>query len=258
MEPTTDTTRDSRGRASFIQELICRFEEEVGSITLDPVIEEVVYAVTVDGRPFRDMTCSPWDVRELVVGNLFTAGKIDRADQVRSLEIDEEAGTATVTTTKAPAAAGAVVDRVLCPASSAPRAVEPMLTAGEVTSRIGFLEGNSSLFHRTGGVHSAVMVDGEGQLVAWFEDIGRHNALDKLAGWCVMNGVDASDKVLLFSGRVPREIIARAIRIGFPVVISPGAPTNLSISLACEHGVTLIGFAKNGKFNVYTHTARIR
>ena len=102
------------------------------------------------------------------------------------------------------------------------------------------------------------MVDGQGDLVAWFEDIGRHNALDKLAGWCVMNGVDASDKVLLFSGRVPREIIARAIRIGFPVVISPGAPTNLSISLACEHGVTLIGFAKNGKFNVYTHTARIK
>ena len=64
--------------------------------------------------------------------------------------------------------------------------------------------------------------------------------------------------MLLFSGRVPREIIARAIRIGFPVVISPGAPTNLSIQLACEHGVTLIGFAKSGKFNVYTHTARIK
>lgn len=257
MESIADMTCDSRGRTSFIQELICRFEEEVGSITLDPVIEEVVYTVTVDGRPFRDMTCSPWDVRELVVGNLFTAGKIDRADQVRCLEIDEDAGTVKVETEDSSLASGAVVDRVLCP-DAAPPAVEPMLTAREVTSRIGFLEGNSGLFHRTGGVHSAVMVDGQGDLVAWFEDIGRHNALDKLAGWCVMNGVDASDKVLLFSGRVPREIIARAIRIGFPVVISPGAPTNLSISLACEHGVTLIGFAKNGKFNVYTHTARIK
>lgn len=253
-----DASRDSRGKASFIHELICRFEEEVGSITLDSVIEEVVYAVTVDGRPFRDMTCSPWDVRELVMGNLYTAGKIDRADQVSRLDIDEDAGTVMVEICDESAAAGSVVDRVLCPVQSAPKTVEPMLTAQEVTSRIGFLEGNSRLFHRTGGVHSAVMVDGEGELVAWFEDIGRHNALDKLAGWCVMNGMDASDKVLLFSGRVPREIIARAIRIGFPVVISPGAPTNLSIQLACEHGVTLIGFAKSGKFNVYTHTARIK
>lgn len=73
-----------------------------------------------------------------------------------------------------------------------------------------------------------------------------------------MNKVDASDKILLFSGRVPREIIARAIRAGFPIVISPGEPTNLSIRLACDHGVTLIGFAKDGKFNVYTHSARVR
>lgn len=258
MESTVDVTGGSRGQAAFVQELIYRFEKEAGSITLDPVIEEVVYAVTVDGRPFRDMTCSPWDIRELVVGNLFTAGRIDRFGQVLSLEIDEEAGTVRVETDESSAAPGAVVDRVLCPAASAPPEVEPMLTPQEVNSRIGFLEGNSSLFHRTGGVHSAVMVDGQGQLVAWFEDICRHKALDKLAGWCVMKEVDASDKVLLFSGRVPREIIARAIRIGFPVVISPGAPTNLSIQLACEHGVTLIGFAKNGKFNVYSHTARIK
>lgn len=252
------TQQDSRGQASFTHGLICRFDKEKSSIRLDSVIEEVVYATTLNGVPYRDMTCSPWDVRELVIGGLFTSGRIDRFDQILNLEIDEEAGTVTVETTDDAGAAGLVVDRVLCPEASRDRPIEPMLTAQEVSERIEYLEGGSELFHRTGGVHSAVMVDRDGALVAWFEDIGRHNALDKLAGWCVMNGADASDKILLFSGRVPREIIARAIRIGFPVVISPGAPTNLSIQLACEHGVTLIGFAKNGKFNVYTHTARIR
>lgn len=245
--------------SSFIHELICRFEEEVGSYQIDSVIEEVVFTVYVNGEVFRDMTCSPWHIAELVAGNLYTAGKIDSFAQVESIEVDEDAGEVRVEVdSDADAAtAGSVVDRVLCPTAEPRRDVEPMLTAGEVTTRIGFLEGNSRLFHRTGGVHSAVLVDGEGELMAWFEDIGRHNALDKLAGWCIMNQVDASDKILLFSGRVPREIIARAIRVGTPVVISPGAPTNLSIQLACDHGVTLIGFAKNGKFNVYTHAGRI-
>lgn len=268
MQPATKTESlsTSTGRQpeeSFIRELICRFEEEVGSFQIDTVIEEAVFTVCVDGEPFRDMTCSPWDIEELVVGNLFTAGRVDAPEQIASVEVDTDAGEVRVTLADGAAAGrpgGIVVDRVLCPGTDARSGVvvAPMLTAQEVTSRIGFLEGNSRLFHRTGGVHSAVMVDGNGELLAWFEDIGRHNALDKLAGWCMMNKVDASDKVLLFSGRVPREIIARAIRIGFPVVISPGAPTNLSIKLACEHGVTLIGFAKNGTFNVYTHAARIQ
>lgn len=256
----SDGAVDSTSPSSFIHELICRFEEEVGTYQIDSVIEEVVYTIMVNGAVYRDATCSPWHIPELVVGNLFTAGKIDAIEQISSLDIDDEAGVIRVEIGEGAVAdtQGSVVDRVLCPQADSRVAVEPMLTAEEVSTRIGFLEGNSKLFHRTGGVHSAVLVDCEGELVAWFEDIGRHNALDKLAGWCVMNHVDASDKILLFSGRVPREIIARAIRIGVPVVISPGAPTNLSIALACEHGITLIGFAKNGKFNVYTHTARIK
>ncbi len=245
---------------SFTQEFVCRFEEEVGSYRIDSVIEEVVYTVLVNGEPYRDVACSPWNIRELVVGGLFTAGRMEGIDELRSLVIDEELGTVSVTLADGGhRAAGSVVDRVLCPVPGAGEHERgPRLTAREVSERIEFLEGNSRLFHRTGGVHSAVMVDARGELVAWFEDIGRHNALDKLAGWCLLNQVDASDKILLFSGRVPREIIARVIRIGFPVVISPGAPTNLSIRLACDHGVTLIGFAKDRKFNVYTHSARIQ
>lgn len=259
----SEATAEQASPSSFIHELICRFEEEVGTYQIDSVIEEVVFTVLVDGAVHRDMTCSPWHIEELVLGSLFTSGKIERIENVASIEVDEEAGEVRVRTEAVrgarPETAGAVVDRVLCPqAQRSAASIEPMLTAEEVSTRIGFLEGNSQLFHRTGGVHSAVLVDGEGELVAWFEDIGRHNALDKLAGWCLMNHVDASDKILLFSGRVPREIIARAIRIGVPVVISPGAPTNLSIQLACEHGITLIGFAKNGKFNVYTHATRIK
>lgn len=260
MEPSTHAVgKGDSAAASYSHELVCRFEEEVGSFRIDSVIEEVVFSIVVNSELYRDVACSPWHIRELVVGSLFTAGRIDGADDIVSLEVDDAAGKVLVELACTRDPEGSVIDRVLCPVpTSAEPVLEPVLTAREVSERIEFLEGGSRLFHRTGGVHSAVMVDEKGELVAWFEDIGRHNALDKLIGWCVLTGTDASDKILLFSGRVPREIIARAIRAGFPIVISPGAPTNLSIRLACDHGVTLIGFAKDGRFNVYTHSARIR
>lgn len=259
MDASVDRLKEETD-SSFANELVCRFEEEIGSYRIDSVIEEVVFTVLVNGEPYRDMACSPWRVRELVVGGLFTAGLIESADEIASLDIDEAGGVAAVALAATSRSSdGSAIDRVLRPVPSTKESpLAPMLTAREVSERIEFLEGGSRLFHRTGGVHSAVMVDAAGELVAWFEDIGRHNALDKLVGWCVLNKVDASDKVLLFSGRVPREIIARTVRAGFPIVISPGAPTNLSIRLACDHGVTLIGFAKDGKFNVYTHEARIQ
>ena len=248
--------------SSFIRELICRFEEEVGVLQIDTVIEEAAYTIFANGEFLREMTCSPWHIPELVVGSLFTSGVIDSADQVTALDIDDKAGTIRVAVDSPSPSHQRTQpkgNRPFMPDAASPQPnVSPMITPKAVSSNIEFLEGNSHLFHRTGGVHSAAVVDGQSNLLAWFEDIGRHNALDKLAGWCLMNHVDASDKVLLFSGRIPREIIARAIRIGFPVIISPGAPTNLSIDLACKHGVTLIGFAKNGRFNVYTHTARIK
>ena len=247
---------------SFIRELICRFEEEVGVLQIDTVIEEAAYTIFVNDEPVREMTCSPWHIPELTVGSLFTSGVIDNTEQVTALDIDEEAGVIRVAVDSPPPSrrwAQLEGGQTLIAGTATPQPnISPMITPKAVSSNIEFLEGNSHLFHRTGGVHSAAIVDGQSNLLAWFEDIGRHNALDKLAGWCLMNHVDASDKVLLFSGRIPREIIARAIRIGFPVIISPGAPTNLSIDLACKHGVTLIGFAKNGRFNVYTHTARIK
>lgn len=239
-----------RSETSFNRELICRFNEGEGSLRIDSVIEEYALIIRVNGELFRDTTCSPWDIKELVAGCLFTAGVVGSPHDLEDMEIDEEAGTANVRVSLAASSqvGGAPVIH--------PEA-EPLLSAHKVSECIDFLEGNSRLFHRTGGVHSAVLVDRNGDLVAWFEDIGRHNALDKLAGWCFLNEENVSDKVLLFSGRIPREIIMRVISMGVPVVISPGAPTNLSIQLARDHGVTLIGFAKNGCFNVYTHVARI-
>ena len=131
------------------------------------------------------------------------------------------------------------------------------VAAATVNAAIALLERQSLLFRKTGGVHSAALADMRGRVLAWREDIGRHSALDKLVGWCVCSGERAAECMVLFSGRVPLEIVARVAALGCPLVVSPGAPTNLSIELAERSGLTLVGFAKHGRFNVYSHPERI-
>lgn len=247
---------------------VSRFDNEGFSVRDDAIVQEDELSVTVNGVPHSELTCSPWDVEELVIGNLFLSGRVERREQVRGIVVDREAGIVAVSLddggrarpgVKALRGGGLVITGLFDhvePELLKPVVSDLVVSARTVIERVALLEDRSLLFRRTGGVHSAVLADEHG-VVAWFEDIGRHSALDKLAGWCFLNGVDASDKMLLFSGRVPREIILKVIRLGCPVVASPGAPTNLSISLAQQWGVTLVGFAKHGAFNVYSHPERI-
>lgn len=89
-------------------------------------------------------------------------------------------------------------------------------------------------------------------------DIGRHNALDKLYGHCLLNGMSVRDKLIVFSGRISSEVLLKAAKIGVSIVISKSAPTELAIQMAEELNITAIGFVRNGSFNVYTHPERIR
>lgn len=257
---------------------IVRYEDARFSKRDDSVIQEAELTVFVNGARQCDTTCSPWDVRELVAGNLFLAGVVTDPEQVSAIDVDLDSGAVSVRVDVAGASrrrrrhvetlrdGGVVISGVFergdggdpsCDAEGfLPVESDLTLQAAQVVERMALLEDRSLLFRRTGGVHSAVLVDQCG-VVAWFEDIGRHSALDKLVGWCFLNGVDASDKMLLFSGRVPREIIVKVIRLGCPVVASPGAPTSLSMRLAQRWGVTLVGFAKRDVFNVYAHPKRI-
>lgn len=251
--------------AACVRLPVTRFGGEALSVLDDSVIQEMELRVVVNGRLYRDMTCSPWDVKELVVGSLFLEGALESPNQVLQFDIDLETGVASALLDHRRSGleelqgGGVLLTGLfsLAEDDSLKQVVSQCgVSAQSVVEGVSLLEDRSLLFRRTGGVHSAVLVD-KGGVVAWFEDIGRHSALDKLAGWCFLNDVDTSNKMLLFSGRVPREIIVKAIRLGCPIVVSPGAPTNLSISLAQTWGVTLVGFAKHGAFNIYSHPERI-
>ncbi len=114
----------------------------------------------------------------------------------------------------------------------------------------------SALYQETGGVHSAALSDGK-DILLFSEDIGRHNAVDKLIGKAFLRSISLEDRVLLTSGRVTSEIVTKAARSRFPILVSRAAPSCMAISIAEDAGITLIGFARGDRMNIYTWPNRI-
>ena len=115
-----------------------------------------------------------------------------------------------------------------------------------------------SVFDATGAIHAAALFNTEGVLIALREDVGRHNALDKLIGWAMQhNRLPLSESILLVSGRSSFELVQKALMAGIPIIAAVGAPSSLAVQLAQENDMTVVGFLKNNKFNIYSNFERI-
>ncbi len=119
------------------------------------------------------------------------------------------------------------------------------------------LQQNQLLFKYTGGIHACGLFDFEGNLLTLFEDIGRHNALDKVIGNMLLNKKDFSSTIIVMSGRVGYEMMQKSAKAEIPVVFAIGAPTNLAVDIANASKICLIGFAKQNKMNIYSHSNRV-
>lgn len=217
---------------------IYRWKDSHWIETDDVIAEEVLISVRLDDRIYGSLVCSPWNLEELVTGYLFTEGVIRCREDISTIRITEDTACITLQ------AGRSVVEQRRCPPCS--------LTPSAVLRLIGALEDGSTLFHHTGGVHSAALSDGTRILIRC-EDVGRHNALDRLVGRCLMDGIPLSGQAVVFSGRVPDEIIRKVIHAGCSAIISVSAPTSLAVETAKQAGILLIAFARGNRFNVYAH-----
>jgi len=135
----------------------------------------------------------------------------------------------------------------------------PEVTAETIYSLPEKLREAQGLFDATGGLHAAALFDKEGNLVALREDVGRHNATDKLVGWALLQGkLPLSKHVVMVSGRSSFEILQKCLNAGVPVVCAISAPSSLAVDVARQFGMTLIGFLRGERFNVYAGNERIK
>ncbi|UUZ89510.1 formate dehydrogenase accessory sulfurtransferase FdhD [Paenibacillus sp. P25] len=237
----------------------------------DRVAAEYPLTLRVGGEEFATIVCTPADLEELVTGFLASEGVIRRAEDLESLQIDESKGIAYVRLKDNLAPRQADYARRFigscCGKSRQFYFKNDALTAKTVLSRMTVtpedclrlleqLQEGSAVFRETGGVHNAALGSAGGSLVSR-TDIGRHNALDKLFGWCLRRRVPLGDKLIAFSGRLSSEVVLKTAKIGVGLILSKSAPTDLGLELADDLGITVIGFVRGGTFNIYTHPERV-
>jgi FdhD protein len=132
------------------------------------------------------------------------------------------------------------------------------VAASLICSLPELLSGVQSVFRQTGGIHACALFNEEGQLLCMREDVGRHNAMDKMVGRCLHDGLlPLVGKILLLSGRASFELVQKAVMAGITVIAAVGAPSSLAVQLAEEWNITLIGFLRGERFNIYSGAQRI-
>jgi FdhD protein len=140
----------------------------------------------------------------------------------------------------------------------APRPPGPVVRRDVILGLPDVMRTAQAVFERTGGLHAAALFDTKGGLVAVREDVGRHNALDKVIGWAALaRRVPLSDAVLLVSGRMSFEIVQKAAMAGIPVIGAVSAPSSLAVQTAARLGITVVGFLRGDHFNIYSHPERV-
>lgn len=131
------------------------------------------------------------------------------------------------------------------------------LAAAQVHGHMQAMRARQAIFARTGGTHAAALFHADGTLLAAAEDLGRHNALDKVIGHCLLQGVPSIGCCVLLSGRVSLEMITKAARAGIELVAAVSAPSSMAINAACQVGITLCGFVRGSRLTAFSHPERL-
>ena len=257
---------------SSIEIKVRRFKLDSGGFQEreDRIAADAAICIFINGEFFRTLLASPVMIEELVVGHLRGEGIIESSDDLVSVgvaplrvdvvlrgDVDLERltmGKVDLITTA-------------CGAAASPSELRglglPAATMGGVVGAEGVwlmareLNVRSGTYRETGGTHGAMLFSLGGDPLFFAEDVGRHNAVDKVIGARILEGLEFGGCVLVSSGRLSGEIVLKAARVGIPVVASVAGPLESGVRIAEAAGITLVGFIRGRRLNVYTHEGRV-
>jgi FdhD protein len=250
---------------------VLRITEQDRDEVEDVVVREFPLTIFLDDQELVTLLCSPANLKYLAVGFLLAEGLIHGKDDIRDIVVDSQKGVVHVETSGGKELAkellfkrmitsgcgrGATFYNVADVQGKVKVESQVRISASEVFALVKEFQHHSQVFRTTGGVHSAALCDTKNILV-FSEDVGRHNAIDKIFGECVLNDIPTDDCIIVTSGRVSSEILLKVDKRNIPILISKSAPTDQGVKLAKNLGVTLVGFVRGKKMNVYAHEWRV-
>ena len=250
---------------------ILRLTKEDKSSIEEAVAKEFPVTIILNDQELVTLLCSPKNLEYLAVGFLSSEGFLNSKDEIKKIVVDDQRGVVRLETVGDKGLAQDVLFKRLITsgcgrgasfysaADAASQKVESQMkiSADAVFALVREFQHGSEVYLATHGVHSAALCDGKSILI-FSEDIGRHNAIDKIFGKCLLEDIPTEDRVVITSGRISSEILHKVAKRGIPIIISISAPTNLGVKVADTLGITLIGSVRGKKMNVYTNGWRIK
>ena len=249
----------------MVMNSMCSYDKGRLVATDRELVAEFPVLLNVNGREIATLIASPHDLRFLVVGFLRLQGFVGKLEDIFLLSVCNDFGMAKVEVR-----------------GELPERLKPVLTSGcgtgitftlpqagrvrreasstrfapqAVFAMMDELARKAEGYRSHGGMHSAAV--GNGSVILYAEDLGRHNTLDRIAGEALLKGVDLAGTMLVTSGRVSTELVAKCVLLGIELIASRTAPTDMAAKMADEAGITLIGYVRAGRFELYTHAERL-
>jgi len=228
------------------------------------VIEKPV-SLSVNGQVWLTFMCTPSHLEALAVGFLFNEGVINSSSDIASVKpctnnenIDVWLNFSVEEPKDWRRTSGCTggFTSVIAQQKTSPVINGDVISPQKIIRMVNDLFEKQQIYRQVGGVHTSILSDGEESYIM-AEDIGRHNTLDKIAGRYILEHIDFENKIIITTGRVSSEMLQKAAKICASIVISRTSPSSLSIDMACKWGITLVGYARRDRFNIYSYPERI-
>jgi FdhD protein len=260
---------------------ITRIKKNQKSEEIDLVLIESAIDIIVNSKSIVNVVCLPDSLKELAIGFIYSIGIISSIDDIKSIKIDELRGKVIIDLRDSLdfnldilnlSSVNRVIDTTCGIPSPWRETIKNLIKESKqssliendnkMTSKVIFssiieMQKHTKLFRETGGCHGAAVFGFNGKLLSVKEDIGRHNAIDKVIGDLLIKKENLKNKLLTTTGRLTGDSVLKAVRAKIPIVASLSAAIESGIRLAFAYGITLIGFVRGNKMNIYTHSSRI-